>query len=132
MNPIESETGENQAAPFAIKDGEIVQSEGIPGKCDVDTKGWLGYYDEQGNWVPVADGFGYEYISDEYDYQAVELAEKVGDSIYVIYNVNDRAPQDDIGWRYAYSRRCTYIYRVDIKTGEKELLVKQLSPRGEE
>lgn len=122
--------GDPHFATFGVINGKMVQSDGEPGTCSVSEEGVLGYYNEHGTWVPVAYGFGYEELSEEEDNKSVELAELVGDSIYVIVNHNERAPEDDIGWRYAYRRRYTYIYRVNIETGEKEELLTQASPRG--
>lgn len=110
------------AAPFAVQNGEMVAADGVPGTCNINSDGVLGYFDENGVWNPVADGWGVP--SYEADYQGVELAEKIGDSIYLIYNSNIRAPEEDIGWRYAYSREYTSVYRMSIETGESELLVK--------
>lgn len=104
------------AAPFAVQNGEMVATDGVPDTCNINSDGVLGYFDENGVWNPVADGWGVP--SYEADYQGVELAEKIGDSIYLIYNSNIRAPEEDIGWRYAYSRDFSSIYRVSIASGE--------------
>lgn len=52
----------------------------------------------------------------------MEIAEKIGDDIYLVYNDNERAPEEDIGWRLAYYRKATEFYRVSIKTGEATLM----------
>lgn len=121
--------GEEWFTPFAVIEGELVISDGIPGTCEVKDD-MLGYYDNEGEWVPVVDGYGYTYYDDD-NYRAVEQAELVGDSIYLYYNDNIRAPEDDIGWRYAYYRHTTDVIRVDIKTGEATTLVHQVGPWGE-
>lgn len=121
--------GEPLMAPFAVINGKMVKADGKPGTCEVNDLGILGYYDEKGRFERVAGGFAYEETADEGNKQ-VEIAELIDGYIYLIYNVNSRAPEDDIGWRYAYRRDNTYIYRVNIETGTKEELVKQVSPRG--
>jgi len=121
--------GELEVAMFAVVDGEMVAADGEPGTCDIDNNsGELGYFDEHGSKVKVADGWGLEYLTDDGDYKGIELAEKVGDYIYLYYNGNVRAPEDDIGWRYAYYRDYANVYRVDIKTGESERLIHQAAP----
>lgn len=114
--------------PFAVVDGQMVEADGEPGTCSVQEGGVLGYYDEQGTWTPVAEGWDTEFVSGEGDYNGVELAEKVGDYIYVVYNSNARVPADDIGWRYAYCRNYTDIFRVSIETGEAVQLLHQAAP----
>ena len=118
-------------APFAVKDGEMVKAEGVPGSCGTNEDGELGYYDEDGKFIAVIEGFGYENLSEDGDHRTTEIAEKIGDSIYVIYNDNARAPEDDVGWRYAYYRKHADYYRIDIKTGKLTELVKQVGPMGE-
>lgn len=129
MPSNDDEYGDPHYAPFAIINGKMVQSDGIPGTCYVSEDGMLGYYNEQGTWVPVSSEFAYEELENE-DNISVELAELIGDSIYVITNYNERVPEDDIGWRYAYRRKYSYVYRVNVQTGEKEEILCQTSPRG--
>jgi len=130
MPENKDEYGEPRSAAFAVIDGNMVKSDGEPLTCDVTEEGILGYYDENGEWLPIVAGYGYKSLPDE-GYRAIELAELVGDSIYFIYNENERTPEDDIGWRYAYRRNKTYIYRVNIDTCEVEELLCQGSPKGE-
>ncbi len=123
--------GDPRAAKFAVKDGQMVVCEGETGTCEVKGNGVLGYYDDQGEWVEVADGWDSVFFDQEGNYKGVELAEKVGDYIFLIFNDNARVPEDDIGWRYAYCRNYTDVYRISIKTGESKRLVHQVAPWGE-
>lgn len=125
---IEMPAGESEESttPFAVQDGKMVAAFGEPGTCKVNEDGILGYFDEKGAWQPVAEGWGNIYTSDDYAYKGVEIAEKIGDDIYLVYNDNERATEDDIGWRYAYYRKSTEFYRVSVKTGEATLLERLL------
>jgi len=118
-------------AYFAIEKGEMVQSEGIPGTCEVNSEGVLGFYKEDGSWNPVSEGWNTEFLTDEGDYKGVEFAEKVGDFIFLFYNGNVRAPEDDIGWRYAYYRDYANVYCVSIETGEATRIMHQVAPWGD-
>lgn len=120
--------GEERATPFTVKNGEMIAAQGEPGTCEVSSEGDLGYFDESGEWKKVAEGWATEYLNDEGDFKGVELAEKLGDYIYLIYNGNVRAPEDDIGWRYAYYRNYTNVYRVSVETGESSRLIHQAAP----
>ena len=121
---MEMPVGESEeiTAPFAVQNGNMVVADGEPGTCKVNDDGILGYFDEQGVWQPVAEGWEKIDTSEDYAYKGVEIAEKIGDDIYLVYNDNGRATEDDIGWRYAYYRKSTEFYRVSIKTGEATLL----------
>ena len=123
--------GEPVAATFAVVDGLMGASDGEPNTCKVNENGDLGYFDDNGNWNMVTSGWGTEFLNDDGDYKGVELAELVGDSIYLIYNDNARVPDDDIGWRYAYCRNYTDIYKVSVKTGKSVQLLHQVAPWGD-
>ena len=129
--PTNMVDGDPRFAPFAVIDGQMTFADGEPGTCAVNTDGDLGYYDEQGKWQKVTSGWETEYDTQTDDYSSVELAELVGDSIYLIYNNNQRAPQDDIGWRYAYYRNSCDVFKVSVETGEAVRLVHQVGPGGE-
>ncbi|MDO4489108.1 MAG: hypothetical protein Q4B67_08500 [Eubacteriales bacterium] len=126
--PEKKEYDDLTLAYFAVINGKMVPSDGVPGTCKVDENGVLGYYDENGKWVKVSEGWKYDYKNEEGDFSGVELAEKIGDDIYLIVNDNKRAPEDDIGWRYAYVRNYMNVFRVSIKTGEAELILHQAAP----
>lgn len=121
---IEMPAGKNEeiTTPFGVQDGKMVAADGEPGTCEVNDDGILGYFDEHGVWQPVAEGWGKIYTSEDYAYKGVEIAEKIGDDIYLVYNDNERASEEDIGWRLAYYRKATEFYRVSIKTGEATLM----------
>lgn len=126
--PTRMEDGEPRAAKFAVQNGQMVVCEGEPGTCEVNGSGTLGYYNDDGEWVEVADGWENVFFDEDGNYKGVELAEKVGDAIFLIYNENERVPEDDIGWRYAYCRNYTNVYRISIETGESTRLVHQAAP----
>lgn len=115
--------GDIEPTSFAVINKEMVEAQGEPGKCEVNYEGDLGYYDEQGKWVKVASGWATELYNDDEDYKGVEISEKVGDYIYLIYNDNVHVPEEDIGWRYAYRRKAVDVYRVSVETGEAQLLL---------
>jgi len=84
----------------------------------------LGYYNEEGIFVPVASGFAR--TEDEENGEPlceVEVAELVGDSILVIVNQAVHVPEEDVGWRYAYRRQSVAVKRIEISTGEITELV---------
>lgn len=115
---------ENLASKFVLSDGQMEASAGEPGSCSVKEGGELGYYDENAIWQAVSKNWETQFLNEEDDYKGIELAEKVGNYIFVIYNENIRAPKDDIGWRYAYTRAYTNIYCVSIETGEVKLILR--------
>jgi len=125
--PDNFEYGDDFFAPFAVIDGKMVAVDGQPGTCEVNDNGDLGYFDINGKWNYVASGWETKYYENE-DYDGVELAEKIGDYIYLIYNGNLRAPEEDIGWRYAYYRLYSSVYRVSVITGESERIAHQVQP----
>lgn len=53
-------------------------------------------------------------------YETIEL---FGNYIYAICDISEHVPEDDIGWRYAYRRLKTEVFRVDIRTGTKTILL---------
>ncbi|MCQ2522667.1 MAG: hypothetical protein MJ105_09870 [Lachnospiraceae bacterium] len=120
--------GEPRAAKFTVKNGQMMVSEGEPGTCEVKGDGVLGYYDEKGEWVAIAEGWESVFFDEDSNYKGVELAEKVGDYIFLIYSENEHVPEEDIGWRYAYCRNYTNVYCISIKTGESTRLVHQAAP----
>lgn len=126
--PERIEDGEPRAAKFAVDRGKMIACEGEPGTCEVKGDGTLGYYDNMGDWVEVAQGWESEFFDEDGNYKGVELAEKVGEYIFLIYNGNKRVPEDDIGWRYAYCRDYSNVYVISIETKEAYRLVHQAAP----
>lgn len=117
-----------RAAAFYVKDGEVTYCDGIPGTAKV-IEDTIGYYDEAGSFVPVAGGYGWSVLKEETAdseeiIEETEYADLVGDSIYAIRNISERAPEDDIGWRYAYRRLKVEILKIDTKTGGAVVLYK--------
>ncbi len=49
-------------------------------------------------------------------------AEYVDDKLFFSVEISDHDSENDIGWRYYYSRRITYDYCKDLSTGEVILL----------
>lgn len=109
--------------PFYVKAGKQIPTDGIPGTVYVGySDGIVGYYDAQGKKVEVAQGFETVY-DDEYTCMIdVELAELVGDKIFLIKNTNIHVPDEDIGWRTAYMRIRAEYYMIDITTKEMECI----------
>ena len=46
------------------------------------------------------------------------FSNRFGGDIYLVRNHLQRAPEEDIGWRYAYERLETSILRINIANGE--------------
>lgn len=110
----------NHCPPFLIKNGEFVKAEGIPNTGAVIwNEGTIGYYDESGSFVRVAEGYAYTVDEVEEVVTEVELVEFVDGKLYGVQNEEWRAPEEDIGWRYAYERKMTYIMQIDAVTGER-------------
>ena len=127
-NPGEIEKrNEEMPDAFAVKAGKVYLCDGIPKTADVDiNSGELFYYDKKGRRKPA--GTGYEYVENEEEGIAfdVEISELVGDKVYLMKNANKREPDEDIGWRYAYSRFYTEAVAVEPDTGlEKGIMLSQ-------
>lgn len=109
--------------PFYVKNGKQISTEGIPGTTYIGYEdGYIGYYDEQGKMVEVAKGYETIYNDGDTCMIGVELAELVGDKIFLIKNTNIHVPDEDIGWRTAYMRVRAEYYMIDIMTKEIELI----------
>lgn len=108
---------------FIVCDGQMVMADGTPGTADVidDT---IGYYGEDGVWTPVADGYGFEYLDDEWEtLREVEVCEYVDGYIYAVINELEHVPEDDIGWRYAYRRTSSKVVAINVASGSEINLV---------
>ncbi|MBE5870692.1 MAG: hypothetical protein E7294_05485 [Lachnospiraceae bacterium] len=115
------ETNEKSPA-IALKDGRAQTVDGIPLSAGIlPGSEKLGYYDETGKAVPVADGYAYE-RSDE-TVTETEAAEYVNGMLFVVKNVSDHVPEEDIGWREAYRRRETTFFKIDPASGEAQILL---------
>ncbi len=106
---------------FYVEDGVIVYCDGVPGTAGIE-EGWIGFYNNEGKFVKVASGYSRTAFGDDDVVNEVELAELVGSDIYVVYNVSEHVPDEDIGWRYAYRRKSIEIFKLNIVTGEKTVL----------
>lgn len=131
--PTDVNSEDPVVSKFAVDKGRMIVAEGEPGTCEVKINGDLGYFDDLGKWNYVAGGWEniYSPEGEGEDYKGVELAEKLGDYIYLIYNDNARAPEEDIGWRYAYYRNSIDVYRVSVETGESVNIIHQVAPWGD-
>ncbi|MDO4960454.1 MAG: hypothetical protein Q4E57_01160 [Eubacteriales bacterium] len=113
---------------FIIVSGEFRKTEGIPNTAAVnDTTGWIGYYDNEGIFVPIAEG--YETVSGgepEIRYNA-EVTELVDGDIFIRDNYELRAEEADIGWREAYKRVSTYMRVINAETGEYKILTERVN-----
>lgn len=108
--------------PFRVDNGKIMTCNGIPGSADI-IDNEIGYYNEMGTWIPVVSD-AFEPLQGDNDeiIRNNEAVELLGNYIYVISDVSKHVPEDDVGWRYAYVRLQTEIFRIDIRNGEKTTL----------
>lgn len=119
----------NHAPRFTVNLDSINKAEGIPGTADVNNDtGEIGYYDENGSWVPVLRGFSSQYSGDYETGTDVEVVEFVGDKLFVVQNDLLHTPEEDIGWRTAYRRTHTVIEMIDIKSGAVTVLAEIDNP----
>ncbi len=109
---------ERYAHAISVKDGKLYYVAGKPNTATLDSDGNIGFYDENGEFVEVASGYGTETDYETEGRTAAEVIEDVDDYIYVIQNKERRVPDDDDGLRYAYQRELTSYIRVNKKTGE--------------
>jgi len=111
----------NESQAFVVKDGDVVLCDGIPNEAAVLNDN-LGYYDENGSFVVVSNGYGRVY-EDDYEFvKTVEIVEKIGDKLFLIRDEMRHISEEDVGWRYAYKRSLTEAVCVDIKTGKETVL----------
>ncbi len=52
----------------------------------------------------------------------IEYAERVGDSVYFLLDYGVAAPTGSMGWRTAYTRTGSALFRKDLATGQVETL----------
>lgn len=101
-----------------LRDKKLVYVEGVPYHTHVDTDGNLGVFDENGDFVKIASGYDRLEIQSDDTIMDTEHYEAVGGDIYLVRNRLQRAPEEDIGWRYAYERLETSVLRINIANGE--------------
>lgn len=116
-----SKYASDTAPVVAVIGGKLVYVDGVPGTAAVND-GNVGIYDKDGVFVKIAEGYGDSESPDGESRTHTELCENVGSYIYLVRNVEQRSPEDDIGWRMAYKRLKTYICRIDKKTGEAKVI----------
>ncbi len=119
------DNGEEQArCPFfSVNYGTVELCAGEPNSLGIGG-GYLGRFDDYGMFMYVLSG--YETFSDLEEGQTatyVETGNIIGDYIYYIESVIERAPEEDVGWRYAYRRISMEVKRANILTGEVETLL---------
>lgn len=113
----------DKAPSFKIENNEMTICDGIPNTAGI-VEDEIGYYNDEGDFVAVAAGFGrIDEANDGEHVREVEVAELVGDAIYVLINEADHISDEDIGWRYAYKRNSVIAKRIDINTDEVTELI---------
>lgn len=117
-----SDERKSYAPCFKLEGGALRLVDGEPFTADIDEEGNIGYYDENGEFVAVAEGYGF--VRDEVFDQVYmsEIYEYVDGAIYVVYNRCFHITEDDIGWREAYQRYNTTVIRIDCETGEEKII----------
>lgn len=120
------ETEESHARPFAVIDGVMTASDGIPGTADIvgGDIPELVYYDNDGNKKVVCKDkfYSYEFGDDSKDSIDFSGLEYLNGYIYGYKFWLKRVPEDDIGWREAYKRNKIEVFRVNVDTGVYEVL----------
>lgn len=111
---------------FAISNGTLILSEGIPKTAGTQDNS-IGYYNETGDFIPVKSGYGW--ISDD-DGEHVTYTEKcalIKDHIYLVRNEMVHISPEDIGWRMAYIRSKIEVIKINVNTGEETTLLTTLN-----
>lgn len=112
----------SSSQPFSVKSGNMRGVDGAPNTAGVDwDTGLLGYFDANGFFMGVREGFKDEYFDGKASRN--ESIELVGEDIFVIRNNEERVPEDDIGWREAYRRTSTVVSRIVTMSGDVERVV---------
>ncbi|MDO4960453.1 MAG: hypothetical protein Q4E57_01155 [Eubacteriales bacterium] len=107
---------------FTIINGEFKMTEGIPGTAGVsDKNGALGYYDPNGSFVEVAEGYGIQDLGDNRRYRT-EVTELVDGDIFILDNYEQRHESADVGWRPAFIRVSSYNRVINTKTKDYSIL----------
>ncbi|MCR5268457.1 MAG: YgdI/YgdR family lipoprotein [Lachnospiraceae bacterium] len=105
-----------------LKDGRLIFTEGKPLSADVDADGDVGYYDENGEFVKCASGYGFIYHESGDVQKQTEICELVDGGIYIVRNSEVYDPDASIGWREAFMRQETRIERLDVGSGANVLI----------
>lgn len=113
---------ESDMPAFKVENGEMISVDGMPKTAACLNNGWLGYYDSEGEFVNIAEGYGYKSDEDGYQCEDTEIAELVDGRIWGIRNEMIHDEENDIGWRWAYRRTHTTVFFVDISTGEETVV----------
>lgn len=111
-----------EESSFIVTDNGFEYSKGPAGKAAV-KEDTIGYFDESGNFIAVATGYGRKYDEREDYVTEIEVCELVDDNIYAIRNNLVHMALDDIGWRMAYARSHSEVIKIDIRTGEETVLI---------
>ncbi|WP_408072269.1 hypothetical protein [Butyrivibrio sp. JL13D10] len=112
-----------------LKNGKLTLVKGRPDVASLDVEGYIGFYNENGEFVQVAPGYETAYTDKKRDTRmAVEVVEAAEGYIYVVQNKECRVPEDDDGLRYAYRRMETWFKRIDEKTGDTEIISHIVNP----
>lgn len=118
LTESEGEYEEDSVPGFILSDGTLVLTDAIHNTASVK---WgfddLCYYDNEGQEHVIASGYGYQRDDSTDAVKEVELAECVGDDIFLIRNEEERDPENDIGWREAFVRKSVRFDKVSIADG---------------
>lgn len=107
----------------AFINGKAELTDGMPLDVEVDGRtGDLILFDEEGKASVVASGYNFFESEEEGTTVMIEDAEFVDGKIYAVRNEMWHVPEEDIGWRYAYERKFTYILEIDPATGEEKII----------
>lgn len=114
---------DNMPPAFAVVDGKMQPVDGVPGRAGVEGD-YIGYYDQDGNWNPVKDGYETRRIgADEEGLACVEYCEYIDGKIYLVYNESVHEPDSDIGWREAFRRTYVKVAEIDCASGSEHIIL---------
>lgn len=104
--------GEEEVIPaFIIENGEFTVTEGVPMSAKANVgDGNIYVYDEAGKGRVIASGYEYQDISEDETGYFIEGVCYLNGRVFAVKNLEQRKPEDDIGWRYAYVRKETNIF----------------------
>ena len=103
--------------------GKPVFTDGMPYDAEIDYRtGNMILFDEEGKATVIGSGYDFYESGEEGTTVDIEAAEYVDGMIYAVRNEMWHVPEEDVGWRYAYERKFTYILQIDPETGEETII----------
>lgn len=101
---------------LTYQDGEIGYQARKDGYVKISEDGNLEKYD-QGSYQNLQEGFT-KNLDDEKAIDSIETQISVDGITYVMYHTMQHDEKNDIGWRWAYTRKATKYIAIDTSTGD--------------